>query len=149
MQDHRLKALGDLDRAPGLNLLAMHDQVCSLVEKDEEQGMSQVIGQLLLGVYEAAWERGAEMLPMVVGCLTEMAEKGLDAEDKDSYYSDEEEPEGVDPTIAARGLGPVGCAPLQETLWSQYVPSNLQKRYRNKNVGGGGGVGPSHGVGVR
>ena len=68
----------------GLNLLAVHDQVCGLVGMDEEQGMSEAVGQLLLGVYEVAGERGAEALPMVVGCLTEMAEKGLDPETKTS-----------------------------------------------------------------
>ena len=66
----------------------MHDQVCGLVGKDEEQGLFEAGGQLLLGVYEAAGERGAETLPMVVGCLTGMAEKGLDPEDEE--YGDEE-----------------------------------------------------------
>ena len=85
---------------------------------------------------------------MVVGCLTELAEKGIDPEDEDSCYSNKEEQEGVDPTVAARGLGLVGCVPLQSTLWSRYVPSNIQAKYREWKERSEG-VGPSDGVGVR
>ena len=49
----------------------------------------------------------------------------------------------MDPTIAARSLGPVGCVPLHGTLCPRYVPSNLQKRYRKwREESGGGGVAP-------
>ena len=84
---------------------------------------------------------------MVVGRLIELAEKGIDLEHEDSYYNDEEEQEGVDPTIAARSLGPVGYVRLQNTLWSRYVPSNLQEKYREWKERSGG-VGPFDGVGV-
>ena len=71
--------------------------------------------QLLLGVYEAAGDSGTATLPEAA-CLTKLAEKGINPELEDSYDSDEEEHEGVDPTIAARGLVPMGCVPLQNTL---------------------------------
>ena len=44
---------------------------------------------------------------MVVGYWTELAEKGIDPEDEESYYSDKEDHGDVDPAIAAKGWGQV------------------------------------------
>ena len=49
MQHHRLEALGELDRAMGLDLLAVHERVCRLMGKDEQQGLFEAVGQLLPG----------------------------------------------------------------------------------------------------
>ena len=54
--------------------------------------------------------------PMVAGCLTELAEKGIDPEDEESYNSDLEDHGELDPTVAARGLGQVGNMPTAEPL---------------------------------
>ena len=55
----------------------------------------------------------------------------------------------MDPTIVVRGLGPLGRVPLHDTLRSRYVPSNLQKRFREWREESGAGVGPSDGWGLR
>ena len=85
---------------------------------------------------------------MVVGCFTELVEKGVDPEDENSYYGDEEDQGEVDPSIAAKGLGQVGNVPIQDSLWSRCVPEDLQSQYR-KWRSASGGVGSSDGVGVR
>ena len=64
-----------------------------------------------------------------MGCLTELAEKGVDPKDEESYYSDEEDHGEVDPTVAARGPGQVGNVPIAESLWSRCVPEDLRGRY--------------------
>ena len=63
---------------------------------------------------------------MVVSCLSELAEKGIDPEDEESYYGDEEDHGEVDPAVAARGLGRVGNVPIQGTLWLRRVPEDLR-----------------------
>ena len=85
---------------------------------------------------------------MVVGCLTELAEKGIAPEDEESYYSDEEDHGEVDPAVATRGLGQVGNVPIQDTPWSRCVPQDLRSRYQ-KWRDDSRGVGSSAGVGVR
>ena len=52
----------------------------------------------------------------MVDCLTELAEKGFDPEDEDSYYNDEEDQGEVDPSMAAKWLGQKGNVPIQYTL---------------------------------
>ena len=81
-----------------------------------------------------------------MGCLTELAEKGIDPEGKESYCSNKEEQETVDGAIATKDLGPVGCVPLQDTLWSRYARSNQQEKYYAWKERFGG-VGPSNSVG--
>ena len=110
--------------------------------------MSEAVSQLLLGVRDAADDHAAETIPVVVGCLTELAEKGIDLKDEDSYYSEEEDQGEVDPVIAAKGLGRVGNVPIQDTLWSRCVPEDLQNRYWEWRTVSGG-VGSLDGVGVR
>ena len=74
--------------------------------------MSKAVSKLILGISNAAGTGTAETIPVVVGCLTGLAEKGIDPEDEESYYSDEEDHGEVDPTVAARGLGQVGNVPI-------------------------------------
>ena len=87
--------------------------------------MSEAVSQQLLGVSDVAGDHAAETIPVVVSCLTELAEKGIDPEDEESYCSDEEDHGEVDPAIAARGLGHVGNVLIQDTLWSHCVPEDL------------------------
>ena len=74
---------------------------------------------------------------MVVSCLPELAEKGIDPEDEESYYNSKEDHGEVDPAIAARGLGQVGNVPIQDTLWSRCVPEPaVEGRFRRRGVVG-------------
>ena len=50
--------------------------------------MSEAVSQLLLGVRDAAGDHAAETIPVVVSCLTELAQKGIDPEDEESDYND-------------------------------------------------------------
>ena len=84
----------------------------------------------------------------MVGCLSELTEKGIDSEDEESYYSDEEDHGEVDLTVAARGLGQVGTVPIAETLWSRCAPEDLRSRYQKWRQETRA-VGASDGVGVR
>ena len=98
-----------------------------------------------LGICDAAGTGTAETIPMVVGCLTELAEKGIDPEDEESYYSDEEDHGEVDLTVAARGPGQVGNVPIAESLWSRCVPEDLRSPYQKwrqetRRVGSSDGV---------
>ena len=88
------------------------------------------MSQLVLGICDAAGAGAAKTILVVVGCLSELAEKGVDQEDEESYYSEEEDHGEVDPAVAARGLGQVGNVPIAETLWSRYVPEDLRSRYQ-------------------
>ena len=115
------------------------------------EGESQdlrAVGQLILGICDAASTGTAETVPVVVGCLTELAEKGIDPEDEESYYSDEEDHGKVDPTVAARGLGQAGHVPIAESLWSRFASEDLRGRYQNWSQKTHG-VGSSDVVGVR
>ena len=67
---------------------------------------------------------------MVVGRLTELADKGIDPDDEESYYSDEEDEGEVHPTVAARGLGQVGNVPIAQSPWLRCAPDDLRDRYR-------------------
>ena len=57
------------------------------------------MSQLLLGVCNAAGDHAAETIPVVVSCLTELAEKGIDPQHEESYCSDEEDHREVDPAF--------------------------------------------------
>ena len=78
--------------------------------------MSHAVSQLISGNCDATGTGTAETTPVVVGCLTEWAEKGIDPEYEESYYSDEEDHGEVDPTVATRGQGQVGNVPIAESL---------------------------------
>ena len=118
------------------------------MKTSNETRVSEAVSQLLLEVCDAAGDCAAETIPVVVGCLTELAQKGIDPEDEESYYSDEEDHGEVDPAVAAKGLGQVGNVPIQDTLWSRCVPGDLRSRYQKwRDISGG--VGSSDGVGVR
>ena len=90
-----------------MDLIKLHEVVCDQVHVRERSRVLEVVSQLLLGVCDAAGDCATETVPVVVGCLTELAEKG-DLEDEESYYSDEEDHGEVDPAVAAKGLGQVG-----------------------------------------
>ena len=42
--------------------------------------MSEAVSQLILGICDAAGARAAETISVVVGCLSELAEKGVEDE---------------------------------------------------------------------
>ena len=48
----------------------------------ERPRVSKAVSQLLLGVCDAAGDCATETTPVVGGCLTELAEKGVDPEDE-------------------------------------------------------------------
>ena len=60
----------------------VHDKVCDQVHEKERARMSEAVSQLILGICDAARARAAETISMVVGCLSELAEKGVDVEDE-------------------------------------------------------------------
>ena len=126
----------------------VHDKLCEQVHASERATMFEAVSQLVLGICDPAGTGTAETVTVVVGCLTELAEKGISLEDEESYYSDEDDDGEVDPTVAARGLGQVGNVPIAESLWSRYVPGDLRDRYRRWRQETHG-MGASDGVGVR
>ena len=131
-----------------MDLVRVHDRVCDQVHEKERASMLEAVSQLILGICDVAGAGAAGAIPMVVGCLSELVEKGVDPEDEESYYSDEEDHGEVEPAVAARGLGQVGNVPIAEALWSRCVPEDLRswyQKWRQKTRG----VGSSDGVGVR
>ena len=106
------------------------------------------MSQLLLGICDAAHDCAAETIPVFVGCLTELREKGIDPEDEESYYGDEEDHGEVDPAVVARGLGQIKNIPIHDTLWSRCILVDPRSRYQKWRKESGG-VGSSNGVGVR
>ena len=86
----------------------VHDKLCDQVHAKVRGRISQAVSQLVLGICDAASSGTAETIPVIVGCSTELAEKGLDVEDEESYCSDEGDYGEVDPTVAARGQGKWG-----------------------------------------
>ena len=113
-----------------IDLMHVHDKLCDQVHAKERARMSEAVSQLVSGICDAAGMGTSETVPVVVGCLTELAEKGIDQEDEESYYSDEEDDGEVNPTVAARGLGHVGNVPIAESLWSRCVLGDPRDRYR-------------------
>ena len=140
--------IAELGEELDMDLVRVHNVVCDQVQAKERSKVSEAVSQLLLGVCDAAGDRAMETIPVVVSCLTELAEKGIDPEDEESYYNDEEDHGEVDPAVAARGLGKVGNVPIQDTRWSCCVPEDLRSRYQRWRDDLGG-VGSSDGVGVR
>ena len=132
--------IADLGEELDMDLVRVHEK--------ERARMSEAVSQLILGICDAASEGATEAIPMVVGYLSELAEKGVDPEDEESHYSDEEDHGEVDPAVAARGLGQVGNVPIQDTLWSRCALEDLRSRYQKwrKETRG---VGSSDRVGVR
>ena len=100
--------IADLGEELDLDLIQVNEAVGDQVHVRERSRVSEAVSRLLLGVGDAAGDCAATMIPVVVGCLTEQAETGIDPEDEESYYSDEEDHGEVDLAVAAKGLGQVG-----------------------------------------
>ena len=147
-QSCRMEKIKELGGELDIDMMHVHDKLCDQVHAKERAKMSQAVSQLVLGICDAASMGTSETVPVVVGCLTELAEKGIDPEDEESYYSDEEDDGEVNPTVAARGLGHVGNVPIAESLWSRFVLGDVRDRYRRWRQETHG-VGKSDGVGVR
>ena len=95
-----------------VDMIRLHEAVCDLVQAKERYRPSKAVSQLLLRVCDAAGDYAREAIPVVVSRLTELGEKGIEPEDEESYYNDEEDHGEVDPAIAAKGLGQVGSVPI-------------------------------------
>ena len=143
-----MEKITELGRELDMDLMQVHDNVCGQVHAKERARMSEAVSQLILGISDAAGTGTVEIIPVVVGCLTELAQKGIDPEDEESYYNDEEDHGEVDPTVAARGLGQVGNVATAESPWSRCVPEDLRGRYQKWRQETHG-AGLSDGVGVR
>ena len=126
----RMAKIAELGGELDMDLVRVHDEVCDRVHAKERARMSEAVSQLKLGICDAAGTGTAETIPVVVGCLTELGEKGIDPKDEESYYSDEEDHREANPTVAARGLGRVGNVPTAESLWSRCVPEDFRCRYQ-------------------
>ena len=148
-----MERINELGGQLDIDVMHVHDKLCDQVHAKKRARMSEAVSQLVLGICDAAGTGTAETVPVVVGCLTKLAEKGIDPEDEGSYYGDEDDDGEVDPTVAARGLGQVGNVPIAESLWSRCVPGDLRDRYRrwrqethgvgaSDGVGHGGAAGP-------
>ena len=101
----RMGEVAELGEELDMDLIQVHDAICGQVHVRERPRVSEAVSQLLLGVCDAAGDCAAETILVVVGCLAELAEKGIDPEDEESYYSNEEDHGEVDPAVAAKGLG--------------------------------------------
>ena len=104
--------IAELGEELDIDLVRVHNAVCDQVPAKERSRVSEAVSQLLLRFCDAAGDRAMETIPVVVSCLTELAEKGIDPEDEGSYYNDEEDHGGVDPAVAAKGPGKVGNVPI-------------------------------------
>ena len=134
-QNCLMEKITELGRELDMDLMQVHDKVCGQVHAKERARMSEAVSQLILGISDAAGTGTAETIPVVVGCLTELVEKGIDPEDEESYYRDKEDHGEVDRTVAARGLGQVGNVPIAESLWSHCVPEDLRGQYQKWRQG--------------
>ena len=81
----------ELGEEVGVDLIRVHDAICGQVQAKEMPRVSEAVSQLLPGVHDAVGDHTAQTILVVVGCLTELAEKGIDPEDKDRCYSDKED----------------------------------------------------------
>ena len=72
--------IAELGEELDMDLVRVHDEVCEQVKEKERSRMSEAASQLLLGIYHVAGDCAAETIPLVVGCSTELAEKGIDPE---------------------------------------------------------------------
>ena len=138
-----MEKIPEFGRELGMDLMRAHDKLCQVHGKERAR-MSEAVSQLILRICDAAGTGTVETLPVVVSCLTELAENGIDPEDEESYYTDEEDHGEVNPTVAARGLGQVGNGPLADSPWSRCVPEHLNSRYqkwRQETHGVADGVG--------
>ena len=144
----RMGRIAELVEELDMDLVRVHDEVCDQVHGKERTRMSEAVSQLILGICDAAGDGATAAILVVVGSLSQSAEKGIDAEDEESYYSDEEHHGDVDPAVVATGLGQVENVPIQDTLWSRCIPDDLRSRYQKwrKETRG---VGSSDGVRVR
>ena len=132
-----MDTIAQLGEELDMDLVKVHNAVRDQVQANERPRVSMVVSQLLLGVCDAAGGR----------CGVSDRLKDIHPEDEESYYSDEEDHGEVDPAVAARGLGKVGNAPIEDTLWSRCVPKDLRSQYHRWRDDSGG-VGSSDGTGV-
>ena len=102
---------------------------------------------LLSGVMEVAGSQALGSVTSVLQALDAMPGDDWEEEDEESYYSDEEGDEEVNPDLGGRGIGECGRVQLSESLWRRVVPDDLWEKYR-KWMKTTGGVGDSKGVGV-
>ena len=144
----RMGKIAEMGDELDMDLVRVHDQVCDQVHEKERANMLEPVSHLMLGICNAARDGAKEVIPMVVGCLSALCEKGVDSKHEEGYYNDEEDDGEGDPAVAARGLGQVGNVPMQDTLWSRCVPEDLRSRYQ-KWRRETSGVGSSRGVGLR
>ena len=102
---------------------------------------------LLSGLMEVAGTRALGSVTSVLQALDAMPGDDWEEEDEESYYSDEEGDEEVNPDLEGRGIGECGRVQLSESLWRRAVPDDLLQKYREW-MRTAGGVGDSKGVGV-
>jgi len=100
-------------------------------------GLAEVPRQRKKCVRQAAMALGTSMvsfsgaesgLAAVAATLHAVADKGLQDDEEDGYYSTEEEDE-VDEEVAAKGLGEAGSVHLADSIWNSCVPKDLKKKY--------------------
>ena len=107
------------------------------LENDLEEGLLV----LLSGVMEVAGSQAVGALAFVPQALDAVPGDQWENEDEESYYSDEDGEEGVNPDLAGKGIGECGRVQLSESLWSRAVPDDLLDKYRSwLNETGGGGT---------
>ena len=104
------------------------------LENDLEEGLLV----LLSGVMEVAGSQAVGALACVPQALDAMQGDEWPDEDEETYYSDEDGEEDVNPDVAGRGIGECGRVQLSESPWSRAVPDDLLDKNRNwlKETGG-------------
>ena len=108
--------------------------------KESENDLEEGLLVLLSGVMEVAGSQAVGALASVLQALDAIPRDEWEDEDEESYYSDEDGEEDVNPDLAGKGIGECGRVQLSESLWSSAMPDNLLDKYRNwlKETGGGG-----------
>ena len=111
------------------------------------KGLENDLEEGLLVLLSVAGSQAVGALASVLQALDAMPGDKWEDEDEESYYSDEDGEEDVNPDLAGKGIGECGRVQLSESLWSRAVPDDLLDKYRNwlKETEG---VGDSKGVGV-
>ena len=134
MREKVLQMQETSDLEIGRVLKKLVDSSPKALENDLEEGLLV----LLSGVMEVAGSQAVGALAFVLQALDAIPGDEWEDEDEESYYSDEDGEEDVNPELAGKGIGECGRVQLSESLWSRAVPDDLLDKYRNwlKETGG-------------
>ena len=95
--------------------------------KELARDLEEGVLVLLSGVMEVAGDQAVESVTSVLQALDAMPGDDWEEEDEESYYSDEEGDEEVNPELAGRGIGECGRVQFSESLWRMICWKSIEK----------------------